>query len=232
MGRRPDDDRRGPGLIPLVPPDPEGIEAAAEALAAGRLVLHPTETVVSLTGDPYREEAVEAARLLKGYDAPRPFLCLVSDAEAARGMAAEWTQGARRLSAAFWPGPLTLIVPATSEAPAPVVDAGRLALRPASDEVSRRLLAAWRGPLFSTSANLKGKLPSLRVSEAARALAPAPGGEAVALGLLEPRSADGEPAAAGEPSTIVDVSTTPPRVVRLGAVSLDEIRRVIGLAGD
>lgn len=225
MGRGSHDDRRGPGLIRLLPPDPDGIAAAVEALAAGRLVLHPTETVVSLAGDPYSEKPVAAARRLKGYARPRPFLCLVPDGGVARSLAAEWPETAARLAEAFWPGPLTLIVPAGPDAPAPVVDAGRLAMRPASDEVSRRLLATWRRPLFSTSANLKGDPPSVLVAEAARALAGAAGGSAIELGLLEsPASPGGAPAA--EPSTIVDVSRTPPRLVRSGAVPLDEILEI------
>lgn len=231
MGGRSVDDRRGEGLIRLLAPDPEGIEAAVEALADGRLVLHPTETVVSLTGDPYRDAAVTAARRIKGYEAPRPFLCLVGGVEAALELAADWPETARRLAEAFWPGPLTLIVAASDQAPAPVVDAGRLALRPASDVVSRRLLAAWDGPLFSTSANRKGEPPSLHVTDAASALAPAPDSEEIALGLLEVAGGVADTDAAGEPSTILDVSTAPPKVVRIGAISLERIREVVPLAG-
>lgn len=167
------------------------------------------------------------ARRLKGYPRPRPFLCLVEDERVARSVAAEWPAAAARLAEALWPGPLTLIVPAGSGAPAPVVDAGRLALRPASDDVSRRLLSAWGRPLFSTSANLKGQAPAVQVAEAARALADAPGGEAIELGLLEPHAGPAGVMAAGEPSTIVDVSTTPPRLVRPGAVPFDRILEVV-----
>ncbi len=182
-------------------------------------MLHPTETVVSLSGDPRRAAAVDAARRLKGYDEARPFLCLVPDAAAARALALAWLEAAERLAAAFWPGPLTLVVQASPDAPDPVVADGRIALRPAADPVTRRLLAAWGSPVFSTSANPRGAPPATRVEEAAAAL---PGGE-VAVALLEDEDA---PAPAELPSTVVDVSS-PPRVVREGAIPLERLLEVV-----
>lgn len=170
-----------------------------------------------------------AARTVKGYDAPRPFLCLVPDAAAARSLAAAWSDAARALAGAFWPGPLTLVVAAGEDAPGPVVDEGRLALRPAVDPVSTALLAAWRGPLFSTSANRRDAPPALRVADAADALAGPPGGDAIALGLVE--AEDGAPVPAGKPSTILDVASDPPRLVRAGAIPLDSIREVVEVVG-
>jgi L-threonylcarbamoyladenylate synthase len=221
----PRDDGRGSRLIPTRPADSEGIAAAVEALHAGRLVLHPTETLVSLTGDPYCAEAAEAARRLKGYDTPRPFLCLVPDPGIARTLAADWPEAAERLSAAFWPGPLTIVVRAATGAPPAVTVGGTLAVRPASDPVSHALLAAWGGPLFSTSANRRGEPAPTRIEEAASALAGVAGAEAISLAIGPAASDPGPADPEGRPSSIVDL-TEGARLAREGAIPLAELRRV------
>jgi L-threonylcarbamoyladenylate synthase len=181
--------------------------------------------VVSLSGDPYCAEAAEAAWRVKGYDAPRPFLCLVPDAGTARSLAAEWPEAAERLSAAFWPGPLTIVVRAGAGAPPAVTAGGTLAVRLASGPVSRALLAAWGGPLFSTSANRRGEPAPTRVEEAASALAGVAGADTISLALgpaaSDPRLADLE----GKPSSIVDL-TEGGRLAREGAIPLAELRRI------
>jgi L-threonylcarbamoyladenylate synthase len=211
--------------IPLVPSDGPAIERAVEALSAGRLVLHPTETVVSLSGDPGNADAVAGARRIKGYDESRPFLCLVAGIEAARALAAEWPADAERLARRLWPGPLTLIVAAGPRAPGPVSADGAIALRPATDPVSRRLLAAWGRPLFSTSANRRGEPPPSRIEDAARRLADAPDADAIALALAWSGESEGAPL--GRPSTIVDVRGGEARIVRAGAVETDRLRGIM-----
>ncbi len=208
-------------MIPVRDADAAGIEAAVEALRRGKLVLHPTETLVSLSGDPRSEHAALAARRAKGYDAPRPFLCLVADHRAARALAARWPPAAERLAEAFWPGPLTLVVEAGAGAPAAVAAGGTIAVRPASDPVSRALLAAWGAALFSTSANRRGEPAPVRVEEAARAMA---GEEAIALALRGSVPATAVP---GRPSTIVVVTEGEARLIRVGAVSADRLREVV-----
>jgi len=220
-------------VIGVRPADAAGVAAAVEALARGRLVLHPTETLVSLTGDAWSAEAARAARTLKGYDEPRPFLCLVADPAAARALAAEWPAAAERLAAALWPGPLTLVVRAAAEAPEPVVAGGTIAIRPAAHPVARALVVAWGGPLFSTSANRRGEPAPTLVEEAARSLEA--GGDMVALGLVDAASAPERGSAAprtpggagpAPPSTIVDVSGRP-RLARAGAIPAERIREIV-----
>ena len=217
--------------------DDTGIAAAARALIAGRLVVHPTETVVSLSGDPGSGSATAAARRLKGYSHERPFLCLVADAGSARAMAGGWPPTAADLASTFWPGPLTLIVEAGPAAPAAVTEAGRLAVRPASDPVSLALLWAWGGPLFSTSANRRGRPAPVGVIEAVRGLETEPGFEAVAIALRSAADRGGsgespttpvrEPAVGPAlPSSIVDVTGPLPRLVRGGAIPIDRLRQV------
>jgi L-threonylcarbamoyladenylate synthase len=211
--------------IALVPSDGPAIERAVEALAAGRLVLHPTETVVSLSGDPESADAVARARRIKGYDESRPFLCLVAGTEAARALAAEWPADAQTLARRLWPGPLTLIVLAGARAPGPVTAGGAIALRPAADPVTRRLVEAWGGPLFSTSANRRGEPPPTRIEDAARRLADAPDADAIAFALAPPGGTD--TGALGRPSTIVDVRGGDARIVRAGALETERLRSVL-----
>ncbi len=214
--------------IPIVPADGGGIARAVEVLAAGRLVLHPTETVVSLSGDPESVLATEGARRIKGYDEPRPFLCLMPDIEAVRALARRWSPAAERLTARFWPGPLTLVVPVAEGVLPRVAKEGRLALRVAADPVSRRLVGAWGRAIFSTSANRRGDEPAVRVEEAIARLAQTPGAAAVDLALDRiPAPANVEIPTAGQPSTIVDVSGDTPRLVRAGAVSLERLREAV-----
>lgn len=211
--------------IELVACDATAIGRAVAALSAGWLILHPTETVVSLSGDPGNPAAVGRARRIKGYDESRPFLCLVAGTEAARGLAAEWPPAAEALAGRLWPGPLTLIVEAGPDAPRPVSAERAIALRPAADPVTSRLLGAWGRPLFSTSANRRGEPPPSRIGEAARRLADVPGAEAIALALTPAGGEEEGPA--GEPSTIVDVRGGAARIVRAGAVSAKRLRGVL-----
>jgi L-threonylcarbamoyladenylate synthase len=155
-------------------------------------------------------------------------VCLIPGPDDARGLVAAWPPAAERLARAFWPGPLTLVLPASPGAPDAVQDAGRIALRPAADPVSAALLAAWRGALFSTSANRQGQPPALDVAVALATLSAIPGGEAIEVALLP--SDEGERTAAGRPSTIVEIDGHA-RILREGAVSAAAIREVVGDPG-
>jgi L-threonylcarbamoyladenylate synthase len=211
--------------IPLKLADDEGIAVAKRILANGRLVIHPTETVTSLSGDPYHTGAVDAARRIKGYHKPRPFVCLVEDVAAARSSAAVWSTAAEELATALWPGPLTLVVAAGEGAPAAVAVDDKLAIRPAADATSRRLVTAWGGPLFSTSANRRGAPPTTSVEAAIQQLSKAPQSTAIGVALVptEPHSAK---LVAVDPSSIVDVTEEPPRLVREGAIRLARLRAI------
>jgi L-threonylcarbamoyladenylate synthase len=150
----------------------------------------------------------------------------VPDAASARSLAAEWPPAAERLAGAFWPGPLTLVVSASAAAPAAATGEGTIALRPAADPVSSALLAAWGGPLFSTSANRRGEVAPVEVRAALVGLASARGAEAIEL-ALEPAQSARAPAPSAVPSTIVDVAVHPPRLVRAGAIAEESIRSIV-----
>lgn len=160
-------------------------------------------------------------------------MCLVPGPGAARELCAAWPPVAERLARAFWPGPLTLVLPASAEAPSAVQDAGRIALRPAADPVSAALLAVWGKALFSTSANRKGEPPVSEVATVLEALTRSTGGEAIEVALVPVGAGESlasRPAGArpGLPSTIVDAGTDPPRIVREGAIPVEAIREVVG----
>ncbi len=175
---------------------------AIRVLGEGRLVIHPTETVTSLSGDPYHTGAVDAARRIKGYHKPRPFVCLVKDAATA-----------------------TLIVVAAEGAPAAVTVDDKLAMRPAVDPVSQRLVTAWGGPLFSTSANRRGLPPSTSVEVALQQLSKASRGNAIGVALTATHLETVQSVTV-DPSSIVDVTEEPPRLVREGAIGVAELRAI------
>lgn len=157
-------------------------------------------------------------------------MCLVPGVAEARSLCRSWPPEAESLAAAFWPGPLTLVLPASADAPTAVAEAGRIAVRPAADPVSAALLAAWGRALFSTSANRRGEPPPSDVSRALEALGCAPAGDAIEAALLSvgPITPAASVQSFGQPSTIVDADARPPRIVRAGAISADRIREVVG----
>lgn len=186
--------------------------------------------MASLSGDPFSHQAVDAALQLKGYARSRPLLCVVRDTDQARALADSWPVSADRLSAAFWPGPLTLVVVAGDSAPSGVsaggAESGRqtIAVRWSSDETTQALLDAWGGPLFSTSANPRSEPATSEPVEAYKSLAQRPGGDAIAVVIRSCSRPGG-----GEPSTIVDVTSSRPRLLRRGALSVE---RLAALAPD
>jgi len=179
---------------------------AARVLDAGGVVLMPTDTLPGLHARLDRPEALARIRTLKGRDADKPLLVLAASAEAA-GAWVCWDLDAKAEAAAVWPGPYTLILPAGAQAP-PAVTAGgvTLAVRVPADPRLRSLLDVVGAPLASTSANDAGRAPATDLDAAA---AWAGGG----VDLV----ADLPWGGAGRPSTLVDLSRRPPRVLRAGA---------------
>ena len=192
---------------------------AAEALAAGRLVILPTETVYGLAADAGNAAAIAALYEAKGRPRFNPLIAHVADLAAAEALA-ELDDRARRLAAAFWPGPLTLVAPV--RAGGAVCDLARagldtLAVRVPAHPLARAVLAAFAGPVAAPSANRSG-----RPSPTTLADAMAETGAAAQLAL------DGGPCAVGLESTVVSLLDGPPRLLRPGAVTRDQIEALIG----
>ena len=210
------------------------IAAAVEHVRAGGLLAFPTETVWGLGADARSDAALERLRRWKGRDDRQPISVLIRDADAATSLGAPLAGAAARLAEAFWPGPLTLVVPA---APG-VLAAGvartdgaiglRCSLHPLAAALVAALARAGVGPLTATSLNHHGAPPA-RTREEASALcrgADAP--------LCLDASADGDVATgvrpapdAGAPSTVVDCTGAQPLVLRVGAIAPAELERVL-----
>lgn len=193
-----------------------GVAAAVAALAAGDIVGLPTETVYGLAADASNPEAIARVYRAKGRPADHPLIVHVLDAGRARQWA-HWSEAAQRLADAFWPGPLTLIFRANPSLAWDLGDTkGTVAVRMPMHQVALDLLRE-TGPMAVSSANRSGQPPATTVEEAEEQL-----GDSVAVYL------DGGPCADNVPSTIVDLTTAVPRLLRKGAIPVEKIRGVVG----
>jgi L-threonylcarbamoyladenylate synthase len=192
---------------------------AARALAAGGLVLLPTETVYGLGADASNPAAVTANFEAKGRPRFNPLIAHVHDVETAARIAA-FDDRALALAAAFWPGPLTIVAPIRD--PAAVCDLARagldtVAIRVPGHPLSRAVLAAFGGPVVAPSANRSGR-PSPTTFDDAYAET----GDKAAVAL------DGGPCAVGLESTVVAVLDGSVRLLRPGAVTRAQLEAVVG----
>lgn len=197
---------------------PETIEWAEVVahLEEGGLVAYPTETVYGF-GGLARKDAVDELLRLKARPPSRPLLLLL---EGPRDVAdLTWSDAARRLAEAFWPGPVTLILddPGARFPPGVRGPDGGVAVRQSPHPVAAGLVSALGRPLTSTSANAPGSPPAMD-ADAAEAAVRAVGGEAIVWVI----DAGGLPPSG--PSTIVDCTGDAPRIVRLGQIPADRIR--------
>jgi tRNA threonylcarbamoyl adenosine modification protein (Sua5/YciO/YrdC/YwlC family) len=192
------------------------IEAAARAVQRGGLVVLPTDTVYGIGADAFDHAAVQALLDAKGRGREMPPPVLISAATTLAALATNISSYVDALTEAFWPGPLTLVC---EQQPSLTWDLGEtrgtVAVRMPDHEVALALLER-TGPLAVSSANLSG-LPAATEAAAAEGML----GESVEVVL------DGGPSPKGEASTILDVRASQPRLLRLGAVSVDELNDVI-----
>ena len=196
-------------------PDPEVMARACDLLEAGALLIYPTDTFYALGGRALDPAVGRRIRAAKGRDEGKPLPVVVCDLAQAASISDRWTDLAQHLARAFWPGPLTLVLPARPHVPVEVTAGGdSLALRVPRSEPARRLCAR-AGPLVSTSANRSGEAPP---SSCARAVAEV--GVSAALAL------DAGPGGQ-EPSTIVDLTGGDPVLLRPGAIAWENIRKVL-----
>lgn len=204
-----------------VQPDGDALAQAAEAIRAGRLVGMPTETVYGLAADATNARAVAAIYAAKGRPAFNPLIVHVADANMA-GRYALLTPLAMRLGAAFWPGPLTLVLPRRSGSGiADLATAGldTVAVRVPDHPLALKLIGLCDLPLAAPSANPSGRLSPTRAADVAAEL-----GDKVAVVL------DGGPTRHGLESTVVDASGDAPILLRPGAVTAAQIEAVAGCA--
>ena len=193
------------------------LERAAGILVAGGLVAIPTETVYGLAANALDDQAVAAIYRAKGRPAGNPLIVHVADTEMARTLAADWPAAAAALAARFWPGPLTLVVPRGGRIPSIVTGGGEtVALRCPDHPLARRLIAKAGVPLAAPSAN---RSEAVSPTTAQHVLA--------GLGNRIDLILDGGPCARGIESTVVDCTTSPPRVLRPGPLVAGELVGVV-----
>jgi L-threonylcarbamoyladenylate synthase len=138
-------------------PQPEALERAAAAVRRGQVVAIPTDALYLLVADPFNLRSVAGVFQAKGREPNRALPILIRDTMMAEELASELTARFFILARRFWPGPLTIIVPAAAKIPLKVTgNTGRLALRHSRSEVATRLIALLDQPLISTSANISG----------------------------------------------------------------------------
>lgn len=198
-------------------PEGAGLARAAELLAQGELVAFPTETVYGLGGDARSDVAV--ARIFEAKGRPRfnPLIVHVATMQDAEKVAIFSAQ-ARALAAAFWPGPLTLVLPLRPEAGiSELVSAGHetVAIRMPAHPVARALLATYGGPLAAPSANPSGKVSPTTADHVLEGLA----GRIAAV-------VDGGACAVGVESTIL--SLDPPTLLRPGGLPAEALEEALG----
>lgn len=139
-------------------PSPKAIERAALAIRRGRVVAIPTDALYLVVADPFNLHAVGQVFVAKGREIHRSLPILVSDVFMAEDLARELSSRFYLLARRFWPGPLTIIVPASAKVPLKVTgNTGRLALRQSRSKVAGALLEKLGQPLIATSANISGQ---------------------------------------------------------------------------
>jgi len=198
------------------------IPHVVQHLGKGGLLAYPTETVYGL-GSRAVQADVAALAALKGRSATKPFLLLISDRGMAEAHGLAFSASADALARAFWPGPLTLVLPGGSGRLPDLLRGpdGGIAVRWTSHQGIAKLVAALGVPLTSTSANLPGQPPGAGADAIARDFAPA-----VASGQL--LVLDGGVLGNRPPSTVVDCTRPRAQIVREGTLSAAELRRAVG----
>lgn len=203
----------------------EALERAAQVMARGGVVAYPTESFYGLGADPESQGALERLMRAKGRPEGRPILLLIPRTEAMEALAARVPLLAYELAERFWPGGLTLVLEA-AEGISPLLTAGsgKIGVRVSSHTLARGLCTAFGGAVTGTSANISG-MPPCRSAR----------GVLSALGARVDLVLDGGETPGRSPSTVLDVSVSPPRILREGMITAEALQpylRKAGAAGD
>lgn len=195
----------------------ERVAEAAALLRAGRLVAFPTETVYGLGADATNAAAVAGIFTAKERPLSDPLIVHIADAEALGQVARDIPPVAWELARRFWPGPLTLVLPRAAHIPSVVTAGGQtVGVRLPAHPIARALIRAAGVPVAAPSAN---RFMRTSPTTAAHVLADLDGRIAAVL--------DGGPSAVGVESSVLDLTSAPPRLLRPGGVTLEELREVI-----
>ena len=185
---------------------------AAKIVSEGGVIAFRTDTFYGLGADPFNATAVARIRELKGREENKPILLLLSDANVADRFIADRSKAFEDVARKLWPGPLTIVGVAVANLPSEITaGTGTVGVRVPADYDVRELVRECGGALTATSANPSGSEPARSAEEVMQYF-----GDFVDLVI------DGGEVTATEPSTVLDVTTKPPRVVREGAIKRSE----------
>lgn len=200
-----------------IPYSTQAIEQAVQLLRQGELVAFPTETVYGLGADAKQPQAVEKIFRVKSRPTTQALSLLIPDIAALSFWAQDLSQLAWHLAQRFWPGPLTLIVPPSSEV-LPQVRGGQwgVGVRVPDHPIAQVLLRTFGGALAAPSANIHGQLSSTRLEHVQEQ-----------LGNQIPLILSGEECSLGLESTVIDVREPIPKILRTGAISAAEIQSIL-----
>ncbi len=199
----------------------EAVRRAVALLRASEVVALPTETVYGLAANALDSAAVERIFRVKGRPAHNPIIVHVASLEMAQGCVAEWPEAADKLARAFWPGPLTLVLPRAKRI-LEIVTAGgpTVGIRWPSHPLIQTVIRECGFPLAAPSANLSSNLSPTTAEHVRRS-----------LGKKIPLIVDGGPCQIGLESTVLDLTASPPRVLRPGMIHEPALRAVMGEKG-
>ncbi len=188
-----------------------------EVLSRGGLIAFPTDTFYGLGANPFDADAVRRLFEVKHRPEDKAVLVLIASEEDLGSLVRRVPETGQKLIQSFWPGPLTLLLEALPRVPGILTaQTGKIGVRVPGNETTRRLIAAVGHPLTAPSANLAGGRDPRTAANVAEAL-----GETVDLIV------DGGPAPGGKPSTVLDVTVSPPVLVREGPISRQAIESVL-----
>jgi L-threonylcarbamoyladenylate synthase len=196
----------------------ENLSQAIAALGRGNVIVFPTETLYGLGADALNFAAVDKVFQLKGRDPRNPIPVLVSDLLMLDALVTEISPLAKQLIACFWPGPLTLVLPARHDIPRPLVNtSGGVGVRISSHPLARKLVDMFGRPITATSANPSGQ-PAAHTTAQARAYF---------SGAVE-IFVDGGKLTAPSPSTVAEVVGEKVAIIRHGAIGAADLRNAVG----
>ena len=194
------------------------VKRAAELLRAGGVVALPTETVYGLAANALDASAVEKIYEAKGRPKHNPIIVHVASLEMARGCASAWPESANKLAKAFWPGPLTIVLPRAKKIPGIVTaDGETVGIRWPSHPFMQAVIRECGFPLAAPSANRASEVSPTNAEHARKN-----------LGDKIPLIVDGGQSQVGIESTVVDLTTTPPQVLRPGMIHVESLVATVG----
>lgn len=198
--------------------DPKGIQKAAEILSAGGVVGIPTETVYGLAANALDEAAVKKIFTAKGRPQDNPLIVHIADMDMLPPLITDFPEKAQKAAKAFWPGPFTMILPKSDVIP-DAVSAGlsTVAIRMPAHPVANAMIAACRLPIAAPSANVSGRPSPTNAEDVYADL----------NGKIDAIVYGGE-SAFGVESTVVTFTCDPPRLLRPGAVTLEQLTALLG----